>query len=74
MSNDYVLSEATKELVLHELESCVVDKKENFANGRLVRNIYENLIMNHARRVSLLVEPTREELSTLIDEDFISEK
>lgn len=74
MSNDYFLSETTKELVLHELESCVVDKKENFANGRLVRNIYENLIMNHARRVSLLVEPTREELSTIIDEDFISEK
>lgn len=73
-SNDYILSEATKELVLHKLEDCVVDKKENFANGRLVRNIYENLIMNHARRVSLLVEPTREELSTIIDEDFISEK
>lgn len=72
-SNDYILSEATKELVLHKLEDCVVDKKENFANGRLVRNIYENLIMNHARRVSLLVEPTREELSTIIDEDFISE-
>ena len=72
-SNDYILSEATKELVLHKLEDCVVDKKENFANGRLVRNIYEKLIMNHARRVSLLVEPSREELSTIIDEDFINE-
>ena len=69
-SNDYNISEATKKLILYELEACVAEKKENFANGRLVRNIYEKLIMNHARRVSLLADPTREQLSNIIEEDF----
>ncbi len=69
-TNDYVLSDGVKELVIAELESSVAEKKENFANGRLVRNIYESSIMNHARRVSLLSEPTIEQLSTIIEEDF----
>lgn len=70
-SNDYVLSEGTKKLVFDKLVACVTEKEENFANGRLVRNIYEKLIMNHARRVSLLPNPTKEQLAAIIEEDFV---
>ncbi len=70
-SNDYVLSEGVKKLIISELENCVAEKKENFANGRLVRNIYESLIMNHARRVVNLDEPSRELLSLITSDDFI---
>lgn len=70
-SNDYVLSEGVKKLIISELENCVAEKKENFANGRLVRNIYESLIMNHAKRVVNLDEPSREVLSLITSDDFI---
>ena len=29
----------------------IILKDKNFANGRLVRNLYDDLVMNHARRV-----------------------
>ena len=50
-NNDYKLSdEAIVELTNYFKRE--IDKKdENFANGRLVRNVYDNLVMNHARRV-----------------------
>ena len=70
LSNDYALSDDVKKLILCELEKCVSTKNQNFANGRLVRNMYECLIMKHARRVSSMQKPSREELSTLITEDF----
>lgn len=71
-ANDYTLSDDAKEFVASELKNCVAKKNENFANGRLVRNIYESSIMNHARRVSLLTEPTKEQLSTITKNDIIS--
>lgn len=45
-------------------------KDEHFANGRLARNIYDDLVMNHARRVVSIANPTDEDLSRLIDKDF----
>lgn len=69
-TNDYVLSNEAKRYIMSELERNVAEKKENFANGRLARNIYESSIMNHARRVYLISEPTIEQLSTIIEEDI----
>lgn len=70
LSNDYVLAEGTAELVEEEFERQTVEKTDNFANGRLVRNIYEDLVMNHARRVSLISEPTYEQLKIIVKSDF----
>lgn len=68
--NDYVL-ENTACTVIHEyLKKCVQEKSDNFANGRLVRNLYDNLVMNHARRVIDIVSPTKENLCTILQEDF----
>lgn len=57
--------------VIHDfLEESIFKKDENFANGRLVRNIYDDLVVNHARRVINIENPTRDDLATIINYDF----
>lgn len=73
-TNDYTLSADVSQLILDSLKAQVNAKCENFANGRLVRNIYDDLIMNHARRVVAYENPNLEELSLIISEDFIDTK
>ena len=46
------------------------EKGKDFANARLVRNIYDDLIMNHARRISQIKKPSCEELTIIRDGDF----
>ena len=46
-------------------------KSEHFANGRLARNIYDDLVMNHARRVVSINNPSDEDLTKLKLQDFI---
>ena len=70
--NDYVLCDEAATLVQGYLADQVASKTENFANGRLVRNTYEHLVMNHARRVSQLPNPGRDDLSTIFEADFTS--
>lgn len=69
-NNDYKLSdEAIVELTNYFKRE--IDKKdENFANGRLVRNVYDNLVMNHARRVVDVVNISNEELSLITVNDI----
>lgn len=69
--NDYTLSADVSQLILDSLKEQVNVKCDNFANGRLVRNIYDDLIMNHARRVVAYENPNLEELSLITTEDFI---
>lgn len=49
--NDYELSDKASDRILCALEEQVAHKSANFSNGRLVRNLYDNLIMNHAKRI-----------------------
>ena len=69
--NDYRLDEKTKEKVNIYFQQQIEKKDESFANGRLARNLYDDLVMHHARRMIKLPNPTKEELSTIIAEDFI---
>ena len=68
--NDYYLSDNVEDHVLNILLEQVKNKKENFANGRLVRNIYDDVTMNHARRVVKMNTPNREDLSLITCDDF----
>lgn len=72
--NDYVLDEEVKKKIHQYFEQQVASKDENFANGRLVRNLYDNLVMNQARRVITITNPQRIDLSTIKAEDFTSFK
>lgn len=71
-SNDYILTEAAKEKIQSYFENQVVNKDDNFANGRIARNTYDDLVMNHARRVINLANPTRNDLSEISEDDFIT--
>lgn len=68
--NDYVLNEDVSRLIRESLEEQVNTKSDNFSNGRLVRNLYECLIMNHARRVANISNPDKNTLCFIVPEDF----
>ena len=69
-NNDYNLTEKAKIKLNDFFETELENKKENFSNGRMVRNIYDDLVMNHARRVVNLQNITKEELLLITDLDF----
>lgn len=69
-NNDYILAEEAKEKIHLYFKQQTASKDENFANGRLVRNLYDDLVMNHARRVINVANPGSVELSMINAEDF----
>lgn len=70
--NDYIISEELLESIYDFMTKQVTNKKEGFANGRLVRNLYEDVTMNHAKRVVGIKNPSREDLSKIAYEDLQS--
>lgn len=71
-TNDYALDEKLSIIIHDFLEESINKKGENFANGRLVRNLYDDLVMNHARRVVNIEKPTKYDLSTITSDDFMA--
>lgn len=69
--DDYHLSEELKEILSSYFTEEIEAKIENFSNGRFVRNLYEDLIMNQAVRIDKILHPTSEELTLLTSDDFI---
>lgn len=63
--NNYVLSEESKSRVHQLIKDSVANKEENFSNGRLVRNLFENTVMNHARRLDRLDSLEKSQLVTI---------
>ena len=47
------------------------NKNQNFANGRMVRNVYDDLIMCQARRIVNIENVTREDLLLITEKDFL---
>lgn len=70
-NNDYRLEKAAEEKIQLYFEQQISSKTDNFANGRLVRNLYDDLVMNHALRVVVYPHPNLEELSLITTEDFV---
>lgn len=67
--DDYKLSNEVIS-VLNDIICEIIEKKEEqFANGRFVRNIFEEMIMNHARRVNQLSSPSKDELQFFMECD-----
>lgn len=69
-NNDYTLDKEAEDKIHLYFEQQTLSKDKNFANARLVRNLYDDLVMNHARRVINIVNPGSEELSTIKTIDF----
>lgn len=70
--NDYHLADNVEECVRDIFARETLENKDNFSNGRLVRNIYDNVTMNHARRVVSVNDPSRNDLSLIISDDLNS--
>lgn len=68
--NEYILHPDVKNKIKLALTELVEKKDDSFANGRLVRNIFDELLMNHAKRVAQIENPTKDELSIIIEADF----
>lgn len=69
-NNDYELSEDAKVCAYSYLNNKIEAKEDNFANGRMVRNLYEDLIMNHTKRVFNINALSKVDLKTILDVDF----
>lgn len=71
-NNDYFLSDDLKEKITLYLTELINSKSEedSFANGRLMRNIFDDLVISHAKRVVNMKCPNKETLSMIIAEDF----
>lgn len=69
-NSDYVLSSNVVDKIKNLLTESTDKKTNQFANGRFVRNIYEGLIMKHARRVSTIDNPSIEDLKTIEEADI----
>lgn len=70
-NNDYLLDEKLKIKVKNFFVEQLTNKNQNFANGRMVRNVYDDLIMCQARRIINIENITREDLLLITEEDFL---
>lgn len=68
--NDYTIVSELLPVIHSFFDECVSKKECNFANGRLARNIYDDLVMRHAKRVVEIENPSKYDLSMIKVEDF----
>ena len=71
---DYCVADELRQSALAYFAEQASQKDEYFSNGRVARNLYEDLIMNHAKRIVNVKKPTKEYLSLLKNEDFTKKK
>ena len=68
--NDYIVSDRAQELLERLIDNVIDSKMNEFANGRYIRNIFESMMMNHARRIVKIESPTIQELRELTEDDI----
>lgn len=66
-----VLDEAGDDYLRQYLEKTYETRSKNFANGRFVRNFFEEVLTAQANRLAKKENLTDEELNTLTHEDFL---
>ena len=59
---DYVVEEEAKKQIRARIISRKMTRQENFANAREVRNMFEDIITNQARRVAEMENPTHDDM------------
>ena len=67
---DYKVSEDVKHQIRALITSRKIENIDNFANAREVRNLFEEIITNQARRISAIENPTEEDMMTIILDDL----
>jgi SpoVK/Ycf46/Vps4 family AAA+-type ATPase len=72
-SEDYIVSDGAIGMLYNRFNQMLHPKADEFANGRFVRNIFEDMVMNQARRVSKIDNPSLNELKELSELDVPEE-
>ncbi len=67
---DYKVDEDVKHQVRALITARKIENIDNFANAREVRNLFEEIITNQARRISTLESPSEEDMMTIKLEDL----
>ena len=71
--NGYVLAPDALGYAEQFFEQLFENRDANFGNGRDVRNVFENMVVRQADRVSAMDSPDRQALMQVLKEDFISD-
>lgn len=69
VDSQLVVTEGAKEVVSKYLDQQFADRKKNFANGRMVRNLFDRIIARQAMRLAERDSVTAEELSEISIDD-----
>ena len=69
-NEDYILQESAAEKLKKYLDKQSEDSENKNSNGRFVRNVFDKIIMNQAKRLSNLSLPTKENYITIFEEDI----
>jgi len=67
--NDYTIEAEVLTSIEEYFYECVQKGEDQFSNGRFVRNFFDDIVMNHARRVALLQEPSKKDLQEICTSD-----
>ena len=67
---DYIVTDRAKTILSQLIADAISSKDDEFANGRFIRNIFESMLMNHARRVAKIESPTINDLKELTENDI----
>ena len=68
---DYEAEEEVKSHIREMLVQRKMAEHENFANAREVRNLFEEIITNQARRVAAIEAPTQDDMKKILMEDLV---
>ena len=68
--NGYVPDEEAEKYAVELFNELYENRDDNFGNGRDVRNIFEDMVVRQADRVSTMESPTKDDLMAVKKEDF----
>ncbi len=67
---DYKVAEDVQHQIRALITARKIENIDNFANAREVRNLFEEIITNQARRIAAMAEPSEEDMMTILLEDL----
>lgn len=73
LDEQYIISPELREKLKDKFTNELENNKENFSNGRCARNYFDDIIMNQAKRLISIKNPSVDMLQQLLPEDLISE-
>lgn len=71
---DYTVEDEAKHQIRAMIVSRMLQRQENFANAREVRNLFEDIITNQARRIAGMEKPTHEDMMKITLSDLSDEE